>query len=409
MPPVGEVLALLMASTASGGSGHRDALVLLLIGGFFALGMPRITVRGRRRFWHPWANSGLLLLLVGYAIGPAQLEWISEDTGAALRPVLGLLLSAAGVLVGMQLRLTYLRRAGSGFLARESGAASLQFLAAAFPLAIAATVLLPLAEGLGCAAFIGACALASAQRPPLSTEERTSPKRLVSGHVMAAGWWNLLALAGGSLALSFAFQPLPGHGALPPQTLLIGTPMVLGLLCGWLTRRAANRSDLYLFMLAVLALSGGLALAVRAVPLFFGILVGAVLVNVATRRSTALEEAFEELEQPLAMGIGLLAGLCVPLGREIPLWLWLVPLLLMLSRWGLRGNLSPTAVDLGLPQERRFSAPGATGVLLVACAVLAPHPGSDLVEPLMVALALLTLVNDVVERWPRTRVEELAS
>jgi hypothetical protein len=400
MPPVGELLALLTAATASTGTSQRDALVLLLIGGFFALGMPRITVRGRRRFWHPWANSGLLLLLIGLAIGPNQLGWISTGTGTALRPLLGLLLAAAGVLVGMQLRFAYLRHAGAGFLVRQSGSAVMQFLTIAFPLAIAGTALLPLGQALGCAALIGACAVATAQRPPLSTEERTSPKRLVSGHVMASGWWNLLALAGGSLALSLAFQPPPGGEALPPQTLLFSTPVVLGLVCGWLTLRAVNRDDLFLFLLAVLALSGGLALAVRAVPLFFGILVGAVLVNVAARKSTALEEALEELEQPLAMGIGLLAGLCLRLDGEIPVWWWLVPVLLLLTRWGVRGNLTPTAGDLGTARERRFAPAGSTGVLLVACAVLAPHPGPVLVGPLVIALALATLVSDVVERRP---------
>lgn len=406
MPPVGELVGTLLAAAVPA-TGHRDALVLLLIGGFFALGMPRISVRGRRRFWHPWANSGLLLLLVGYGIGPMQLGWISSGTSTTLRPLLGLLLTAAGVLVGMQLRLAYLRRAGAGFLVRQSGAALMQFLTIALPLALAATVLLPTGEALGCAAFIGACAVATAQRPPLSTEERTSPRRLVADHVMAAGWWNLLALAGGSLALSLAFQPPPGDEALPPQTLLIGTPMVLGLLCGWLTRRAANRSDLYLFLLAVLALSGGLALAVRAVPLFFGILVGAVLVNVATRKSASLEEALEELEQPLAMGIGLLAGLCMRQDGEVPLWLWLLPLALMLVRWGVRGHLSPTARDLGLAHERRFAPTGSTGVLLVACAVLAPYPGSALVVPLVAALTVATLVGDLVGR--RTPPGEVAA
>jgi hypothetical protein len=151
----------------------------------------------------------------------------------------------------------------------------------------------------------------------------------------------------------------------------------------------------------VLALSGGLALAVRAVPLFFGILVGAVLVNVATRKSTSLEEALEELEQPLAMGIGLLAGLCMRLDGEVPVWLWLLPLLLLAARWGMRGSLSPTAKDLGLPHERRFAPTGSTGVLLVACAVLAPHPGSTLVGPLLVALSLATLASDLVERRPQ--------
>jgi hypothetical protein len=399
MPPPGALLALTGLLPAAGAAVvQRDAVVLLLLGGVLALGMPRISVRGRRRFWQPWANSGLLPLLVGLAIGPAQLGWISDDAGAALRPLLALLLAAAGVLIGTQLRFAYLRHAGPGFLRRHSTHALLQALAAAAPVAAAVWLVFPPALALGCAALVGACAVATAQRPPMSVEDRLPPRQVVAGHVMAAGWWNLLALAGGSLALSLAFQPPPGADSIPPQTLLIGTPVVLGLVCGWLALRAVNRDDLYLFLLAVLALSGGLALAVRAVPLFFGILVGAVLVNVAMRKSTALEEALEELEQPLAMGIGLLAGLCLGQLEEGTLWLWLVPPVLLASRWLVRARLSPTAADLGLAHERRFAPTGSTGVLLVACAVLAPSPAPALVAPLVTALVVLTLVSDLRER-----------
>ncbi len=405
MPPVGAVHALGGAFPSAMGATNLDALVLLLLGGVLALGMPRISVRGRRRFWQPWANSGLLPLLVGLAIGPTQLGWISDDASFALRPMLGLLLAAAGVLIGTQLRFAYLAHAGVGFIMVQSTGALLQFAATAIPIGLVAWTVFPPAQALGCAALIGACAVATAQRPPLSVEDRVSPKRVVSGHVMAAGWWNLLAFAGGSLALSLAFQPELGADAIPPQTLLIGTPVVLGVVCGWLALRAADRNDLYLFLLAVLALSGGLALAVRAVPLFFGILVGAVLVNIATRKSTPLEEVLEGLEQPLAMGIGLLAGLCLG-GQEDPsLWLWLVPPVLMLSRWGMRGRWSPTAADLALAHERRFAPSGSTGVLLVACAVLAPFPAPLLVGPLVTALILLTLVSDVIERRGAAKAE----
>ena len=408
MPPVGALLALGPVLPAAVGAAQLDALVLLLLGGLLALGMPRISVRGRRRFWQPWANSGLLPLLVGIAIGPTQLGWISGEASSALHPLLALLLAAAGVLIGTQLRFAYLQRAGGRFLVGHSTAALVQFAATALPVALAAWTVFSPAQALGCAALVGACAVATAQRPPLSIEDRASPRRVVSGHVMAAGWWNLLALGSGSLALSLAFQPLPGGDAIPTQTLLIGTPVVLGVVCGWLALRAANREDLYLFLLAVLALSGGLALAVRAVPLFFGILVGAVLVNIAARKSTALEEALEELEQPLAMGIGLLAGLCLGQQDEINLWLWLLPPVLMLTRWGVRGRLSPTADDVGLPRERRFAPTGSTGVLLVACAVLAPAPAPALVGPLVTALVLLTLISDVCERRGTARVEVAA-
>ena len=85
---------------------------------------------------------------------------------------------------------------------------------------------------------------------------------------------------------------------------------------------------------------------------------------------------------------------------EVVVWWWVLPPLLVLTRWLVRGHLSPTSVDLGLPRERRFAPAGSTGVLLVACAVLVPYPGPALVGPLVAAWAVATLVSDVVERRP---------
>lgn len=405
MPSAGELVALAPSAPVVVSATNLDVLVLVLVGGLFALGMPRITVRGRRRFWHPWANSGLLPLLLGLAIGPTQLGWITTETCEAMRPLLSLALAAAGVLVGTQLRFAYLRGAGIGFLTRQTSAALVQFMLVFLPLAGAALTQLPWPMALGAAGLVGACAVATTQRPPWSSEERTSPRVLVTGHVVPCGWWNVIALVGGSVALSFGFQQdaLP-DAMISPQGLLLGTPVVLGLVCGWLTLRAPNRDDLYLFLLAVLALSGGLALAVHAVPLFFGILVGVVLVNVAARRSTHLEGVLEELEQPLAMGTGLLAGLCLT-HLVVEPWIWLMMPVLVLGRWGVRGRLSPTVSDLGLPVERRFAPPGSAGVLLIGAAVLAPDPAPMLVVPLVAALVAVTLFSDLIERGPQRTAE----
>jgi hypothetical protein len=403
------VLAVVVAVTASAANSaaatsHLDALVLVLLGGIFALGLPSIAVRGRRRFWHPWVNSGLLPLFIGLAIGPTQLGWISEQASTALRPLLGLALAAAGVLVGTQLRFAYVVRAGMPFVLKQSSAAMLQWTLAAVPTFILSWTVFNLPLAIGCAAFCGACAVATVQRPPLSSDERTPIREVIARHVMPAGWWNILSLVGGSLTLSLWFSPLSNDAEVSPQ-LLFGTPVILGLVIGWLALRATKLDDLYLFLLAVLALSGGLALALRAVPLFFGILVGVVLVNVAARKSTALEAVLEELEQPLALGVGLLAGLC--LMPQIPMtWMWLLPLFLVLSRWSLRGTISPTGNELGLVGERRCAPAGSTGVLLIACAVLAPEPAPALTQPLIIGLALLTVVGTSVEQWSLRRVAQ---
>jgi hypothetical protein len=365
-----------------------------------ALGLPRILVRGRRRFWHGWVNSGLLPLLIGLAIGPTQLGWISDQACQSLRPLLGLALAAAGVLVGMQFRMSYLRAAGIFFLFRQSSGAVAQFLFAFIPLFGLGYCFIEWPMALSSAALVAMCAVASAQRPPLSAEERIPLREVVSGHVMPCGWWNALTLVGGSVVLSIGFtitadveQPLPHY------IQLLFTPLALGLFCGWLTQRASNQDDQYLFLLAVLSLSGGLALAVDAVPLFFGLLVGIVLVNVANRKSTALEGELEELEQPLAVGIGLLAGLCLTT-NSTEIWIWLVVPVLIFARWFFRHRISPTHPLIGLPRDRRFAAPGAASVLVVGCAVAAHDPVPMMVLPLIAALAILTLVSDMVERRP---------
>ncbi len=394
------VMVAAVTGAATSSANQLDALVLLLLGGLLALGLPRITVRGRRRFWHGWVNSGLLPLLVGLAIGPTQLGWMSVEACQALRPLLGLALAAAGVLVGMQFRLAYLRSAGAVYLFKQSFGAVGQFLIAFIPLFGLALMILDWPTALSGAALVGMCAIASAQRPPLSTEERVPLREIVEGHVMPCGWWNALTLVGGSVVLSIGFTAVvETEQTIPHYVQLLATPLVLGLFCGWLTQRASNKDDLYLFLLAVLSLSGGLALAVDAVPLFFGLLVGVVLVNVANRKSKPLEGELEELEQPLAVGIGLLSGLCLT-AVQITIWVWLLVPVLLLSRWLIRHRLSPSASTIGLPRDRRFAAPGAAGVVLVGCAVAAHDPVPMMILPLIAALAILTLVSDMVERRP---------
>jgi hypothetical protein len=394
-------------------AGSTDTLILLLVGGGLALGLPHVTARTRRRFWHPWINTGLLPLLGGILLGPASPfgdGWLSPDTARALQPFLAVALAAAGVLLGTQIRPAYFNAAGWPFIRRESMHALITFTALALPAGAVAWWLLPhQANDLGTWAAVavgglaGAAAVATTQRLP-SEVESLPHHQLVMGHVVPAGWWNLLACGLGALALGVGDRPGQGLGGL---LLAMVLPAVLGLLLGRTATSAPSRAEALVLLPAVLALAGGLALAVGGAPLLTGMVIGCLLANAGGGRAVLVERAMDELEQPVAIAAGLLAGLCLePLSTPPAAWL---VLLILPARWWLRSTRlagSPTRPEVVCGRDRRLASSGATGVLLVAGASLAPAPLSELVVPLTVMFAVGTLVADVADVADVTDVAE---
>jgi hypothetical protein len=371
-----------------------DTIALLLIGGGLALGLPHATAHSRDRFWYPWVNAGLLPLLIGMAIGPALGGLLSVGTAQALQPFLALALTAAGVLIGTQLRPAPIIAVGSLFITRHALPALLTAALVAVPAALFAVPALGRWSAVAVVGLAAAFALATAERPPRALRQGTRATAL-AGHVMPAGLWNLIALGGGALALGIGDRPEQSwYGFI----LALVLPGILGLLLGRSAAGARSPAEAFLFLPAVLALAGGLALALGSAPLLTGIVVGAVLATVGTGRATLVERAISELEQPIAVATGLLTGLCLEVPAEHPA-AWLILLVLPL-RWLLRGRLGPSAPELVRDRDRRCAPPGAAGVLLVAAASLAPPPLPALVIPLTVALVIGTLVADAAERRP---------
>ncbi len=392
-------------------AGSTDTLILLLVGGGLALGLPHLTARTRRRFWHPWINTGLLPLLMGIIVGPASPfgdGWLSPDTAHALQPFLAVALAAAGVLLGTQVRPAYLNAAGWPFIRRESSHALVTFAALALPAGVLAWWLLPRnGNDLGTWAAVavgglaGAAAVATTQRLP-STAESLPHYQVVMGHVVPAGWWNLLACVLGALALGVGDLPGQGLGGL---LLAVALPAGMGLLLGRTATSAPSRTEALVLLPAVLALAGGLAVALGGTPLLTGMVIGCLLANAGGGRAVVVERAMDELEQPVAIAAGLLAGLCLE-PMLTPPAAWLV-LLILPARWVLRSSRiagSPTRPEVVCSRDRRLASSGATGVLLVAGASIAPLPLSELVVPLTVMFTLGTLVAEVAERRNSGRV-----
>jgi hypothetical protein len=397
-----------------------DLIVLLLLGGLLALGLPHITRQTERRFWHPWINTGLLPLVIGMVVGP----WLSEALRESLDTILALATATAGVLLGTQLRGGFLRRAGWPFLRRHSMAALALFHLAAVPSLLGLVFLTDLGwvNGVAWSGAIGALVVATSQRPPFSASSfDVNHRDVVLGHVAPAGWWNLIAilLAGAAMSLplgrssglaiavpGFAQNSLGATQLTMPlwcnPILEVLVPMGMGLVLGWLAQRARNREEAYLFLLAVLGVAGGTGLVLGSAPLFSGLLIGAVFVNVPQGRISIIERALEGMEQPVSVGTGLLAGLILGTLNADPV-VWVLVGFAVVARWVFRGALSPTTATLSQRPERRMVPPGASGVLVVAILVSMGAAGRPLASAMAMGLVLLTVSHDLYELRYRRR------
>lgn len=365
----------------------KEVVVLLLAGGLLAFGMPRVGARDRRRFWHPWVNSGVLPLVLGLAVGPGGMAALDGEAAERCRPLLLLALAGAGLLAGTQLRLAWLRAAGRTFIVEHLRSCSLVLALAVPPLVVLLAWRLGW-PGVALGLSLGSLALATSQRPPREGMRR---RELAEGHTVPAGFWNLLALAVAGLAL--------GLGPAAPAALLPAALMGAGLAVVATLARA--RDEAFLALIAVLALAGGLALALGSSPLLTGLAIGTAYANVGDwlpgRSSDRVERAIDELEQPFVIACALLAGVCSS-AAAAPIWAWAAAGMALILRWSVRRRWSPTRIDLARGRQRRFATPGAAGILVVAALAAAQDPAAALVLPAALMLTLATLAHELVER-----------
>lgn len=377
--------------------------ILLVVAGIGAFALPHMAPRRQRRLWQPWIESGLLPVFVGSLVHIIWAPWLAERDQHIwddLRSLLALALTAAGMLAGMQLRLAYLRSAGRVFLQRQTGRACGQGLAVMIPatiaIALGSAMRIPPSHIVVLIGLLGALAIATSQRIPLTGSRTGRHLDLVHHHVTPAGWWNLVALFAAGISLYIARL---GEGTTVwTAVLLLGVPITLGLLMGRLAVDAKNRNEAYLFLLAMLTLGGGITLAIGGSPLLSGLLIGACFNNVTLGRAATLERVLEELEQPMLIATGFFVGLTLEYGAQDMTW-WLMAALLLPGRWIYRRWISPTRSDLAKPLERTTATPGATGLLIIGAISLAPAASAvpQLAWPTLGACIALSIVHEFAE------------
>ena len=380
-----------------------ESLLLVLVG-VLALGVPHSTSRDRRRFWHPWIDNGLAPFLLGAVLIPVLFSSLDSHVIAnvdeSLRAILIIALTAAGLLSGTQLRVAYLHRAGPHFLITQSICALGQGLIVFIPVMVLLFTLTDLAiiEVIGSSLILAAFAMASSQRP-MKTAIFARHRAVILNHVAPAGWWNLLALILGALGVALCIVPAYVVDTAIGTTWLIwlGIPVLLGVSLGRLASKAHNRDEAYVFLLAIIAICGGVTIARGGSPLMGGLLLGAVFVNISLGRTAMVERAIEDLEQPLVLASGLFAGLCLHLQPQEWDWTWFgIAALVILLRMIYRRYVSPTGNQVSTPGERILASPGATGVLFLGCLVLIPNNVGviQLLQPFILTLFALTLIDE---------------
>ncbi len=277
-------------------------LVLVVLAAAIAEGRRALLRRG----WHAPAYPRLPFLLLGFFLGDHVLGLFPPDVLAALRPVVLLGLAWIGLVFGLQVDLRILarlkpwhRRLGFGLPLLPGAAATGAALAFSLPV--------PLALGLGAIAMVSSPAILEAVgrgRPPsdratarlLRMLAATSglPAVVLLG-VTTAAWGAIAASRGG---------PVPSW-----QAALL--PFAIGAVCGWtlvvLVRGVADRVRLLGLLFGVAAVLAGVAAVLGIAALPAAAVAGAVLANRAMLPHRILKVA-HVLDAPLLVALLVLVG-----------------------------------------------------------------------------------------------------
>ena len=316
----------------------------------------------------PTPRPGLVLLLVGMALGPHGIGVLSTSVAAALDPAVSVALAALGAIVGLDL---HVRRPGD---ARLFGAASVE--AAATILVVAAGVIIvhalstvPEPAPWLLALMLGICAA------PSSTAADTADK---SYHVLASRLGDLddvlpivlgvTAVAWTRSGTALAVAGLIGQGGVIALAIAFAT--------GLLMTQAPSESEQRVFAIGALLLLGGAAAHLSLSALFMGLLAGVFWNVTGTPARDRIERDMRYLQHPLVVLLLVVAGSRLDLSTR---WWGLVLAYIVLRIIGklIGSRLAGRVAGRELPHDVGFSlsAPGVVGIA-IALNVLQAGEGS---------------------------------
>jgi hypothetical protein len=302
----------------------KSLLVFLAIGVLSVLASSRAARQADRAFLALLSTSGLLFLLVGALVGPSALAVYSSADLVALRPLLSFGVGTAGLLVGLNLEPSLLRKLPLPVYAGAAVQSVVVVLAVAVPLAglLSLTGDLHPAGALGAGVVLGAAAGVSSGHYAVLWYRTGRMERVRSLAVsLFATLDDLVGLVVLAIALAIGAAQALGVGLMQ-----VGLALGLGALCGalvaYLSRRVEEPAELIAILLGGAALSSGTAAFLRVSPLLAGISCGATLAVVGGRNVERIWRALLRLERPLYLVLLFLLGAHVNL-LDMEAWLLL--------------------------------------------------------------------------------------
>lgn len=331
-------------------------VLLALLGARVSFPAAQVPVGPRLMF-----RTGTHFLFVGFLLGPPVLGLVSREAIGELSPLIGLGLGWVGMLFGLQLDRSMLSQFSRAFHIIAFGQAALTFfvvLAAVFGGAAA----LGIADRELALLLTIAAAIASVSTPAgiAIVAARGDVRRLLFFIAALDGVVAILAL---DVAYAWFHDVIrPGTDAAPGWFWGLSS-IGLGIVCAitflWLGRLRPNREELVLYLLGISALSAGAALQLQLSPLFVGMVLGAVVVNLSPD-GDRIFRAMGAWEKPIYVILLLLAGALL----RFPTW-WIVPLALVFALLRAAAKVFANAVMVSATRRPR-DTPRGIGMGLIS-------------------------------------------
>ncbi|MDT8367733.1 MAG: cation:proton antiporter [Longimicrobiales bacterium] len=296
-------------------------ILLALVGARVSFSTERVPVGPRLLF-----RTGTHFLFIGFVLGPPVLALVSRDALSQLFPLIGLGLGWVGMLFGLQMDRSSLMQFPRRFPIVATGQALLTFLlvfATGTAVAGAFDALdRPLLMGIAVAA-----AIASVSTPAgIAIVAQAFPRQrpIVQLLLFIAAVDGIIGIV--ALDITYAvFHDVTrsSGGEATPWWFWAMVSVGLGIVCAvvflWLARLRPTREELVLYLLGISALSAGAALQLQLSPLFVGMVLGAIVVNLSPD-GDRIFAVMERWEKPIYVVLLLLAGALL----RFPTW-WIIP------------------------------------------------------------------------------------